>query len=361
MPNQLFFAPRKLFIPGPSEVGPEILRALSTPQIGHRSAEFMELYSRLVPKLKDFLHTKGNLYLSTSSATGIMEGAVRNLVAKRCLNLTCGAFSERWHTITVANGKAADKLGVEWGKAILPGMVEDALASGKYDALTLVHNETSTGVMNPLSEIAGVLKRHKDVTFIVDAVSSMAVVDMDVDALGIDLVLAGTQKGFGLPAGLAVFTVSPRALEKAKTVPNRGYYFDILEFEKYHQRNQTPATPAIPLLFALEKRLEMIEAQGREAWFARHRIMAERTRGWAKKHFALFPEPGYESISLTAVTNTRKVSVADLNKALGNRGMTISNGYGKLKELTFRIGHMGDLAVADLEGLLKSIEEILKL
>ena len=352
---------KKLFIPGPSEVGPEILQVLATPQIGHRSAEFMALYERLIPKLKRFLHTSGNLYLSTSSATGIMEGAVRNLVAKRCLNLACGAFSDRWHTITVANGKPADKLSVEWGKPILPEAVEDALASGKYDAVTLVHNETSTGVMNPIAGIAAVVKKHPQVMFIVDAVSSMAAVDLDVDALGIDLVLAGTQKGFGLPAGLTVFTASPRALERAAQVPNRGYYFDILEFEKYHQRKQTPATPAIPLLFALDRRMDLIAKQGTEKWFARHLEMAVRTREWAARHFAVFPQAGYESVSLTAISNTKKISVSELNQKLGERGMAISNGYGKLKELTFRIGHMGDLGMPDLEKLLSSIEEILSL
>jgi len=195
----------------------------------------------------------------------------------------------------------------------------------------------------------------------VDAVSSMAVVDIEVDSLGIDLILAGTQKGFGLPAGLTVFTASPRALERARAVENWGTYFDLLEFEKYHQRNQTPATPAIPLLFALERRLDLIDSMGSGRWFARHREMAERTRAWARKHFALFPEPGYESVSLTAISNTRKISVADLNQKLGERSMAISNGYGKLKELTFRIGHMGDIGMADLEHLLRSIEEILKL
>jgi aspartate aminotransferase-like enzyme len=321
----------------------------------------MELYARLVPKLKRFLHTSGNLYLSTSSATGMMEGAVRNLVQKRCLNLACGAFSDRWHTITVSNGKPADKLSVEWGKPILPGPVDDALASGKYDAVTLVHNETSTGVMNPLADIAAVVKKHREVLLIVDAVSSMAVVDLDVDRLGLDVVLAGTQKGFGLPAGLTVFTASARAMERAKAVKDRGYYFDFLEFEKYHQRNQTPATPAIPILFALDRRLDLIAAMGAEKWFGRHREMAERCRGWARRHFAVFPEPGYESVSLTAITNTRKVSIAELNAKLGERGMTISNGYGKLKEETFRIGHMGDVEMKDLEVLLRSIEEVLRL
>ena len=352
---------KKLFIPGPVEVGPEVLEALSGPQIGHRSGEFMELYARLLGKLKDFLRTRSHVYLGTCSASGMMEGAVRNLVRKRCLHLTCGAFSERWHRISLANGKEADALGVEWGEPNLPGPLEEALASGKYDVVAVVHNETSTGVMNPLAELAAVVRRHPGVLLAVDAVTSMAVVDIPIDDLGLDVVFAGSQKGFALPAGLTVVAVSDRALERAAQVPDRGYYFDLLELEKYHQRNQTPATPAIPLLFALERRLDLIAAGGREAWFARPVAMAKRTRAWAAERFALQARAGFESVSLTAVKNTRGISVADLNAALGKRGMTLSNGYGKLKEKGFRIGHMGDIGLADLEALLRAVEEILKL
>jgi aspartate aminotransferase-like enzyme len=352
---------KKLFIPGPTEVGPRILQALATPQIGHRSGEFQELYGRVVGRLSGFLRTKQRIFLATSSATGLMEGSLRNLVGKRCLNLTCGAFSERWHRIALENGKEADAIAVEWGEPNLPGTVEPALATGKYDTVTVTHSETSTGVMNPLREIADVVRRHPGVLLAVDAVTSMAVVDIPIDELGLDVVFAGTQKGFGLPAGLTVFTVSERAMERARQVPHRGNYFDFLDYEKYHQRNQTPATPAIPLLFALDRRLADIEAAGRESWFARQLEMAERTRRWAQEHFALLPRSGYESVSLTAVKNTRNISVDGLNKELGKRGMTISNGYGKLKEKGFRIGHMGDLTLQDLEALLGSIEEVLGL
>lgn len=351
--------PKKLFIPGPSEVGPRILKALGTPQIGHRSGEFQELYARIVARLKEFLGTKNHLYLSTSSATGLMEGTVRNLVKKRCLNLTCGAFSERWHQITVANGKEADAISVEWGEPNLPEGLEDRLSTGKYDLVTVVHNETSTGVMNPLQDIARAVHKHPGVLLAVDMVSSMAVVEVPIDKLGLDVAFAGTQKGFGLPAGLTVFTVSERAMARAKEIPHRGYYFDFLDFEKYHQRNQTPATPCTPLLFGMDLRLEMISSMGREKWFSRHLEMARRARQWAEENFALLPRKGFESVSLTAIQNTRNISVDSLNKELGKRGMAISNGYGKLKEKSFRIGHMGDVDLVDLEALLKNIEEIL--
>ena len=350
---------KKLFIPGPSEVGPKMLGVLATPQIGHRSGEFEELYARVMGRLRDFLATGNHAYLATCSATGVMEGAIRNLVKKRCLNLTCGAFSERWHQMTQANGKAADAQAVEWGEPNSPGALDEALSSGDYDVVTLVHNETSTGIMNPLAEIAGVVRKHPDVLLAVDAVSSMAVVDIDIDQLGLDVVLAGLQKGFGLPSGLTVFVVSERALQRAREVPDRGYYFDFLEFEKYHQRQQTPSTPPMPQVYALDRRLEEILTLGREEWFARHLQMAELTRAWARRHFDLFPRKGYESVSLTAVRNTPGIRVADLQAELGRRGFAISNGYGKLKEKTFRIGHMGDIESADLEVLFKTIEEIL--
>src|SRR4030095_16173264 len=260
---------KKLFIPGPSEVGPQVLATLATPQIGHRSGDFQELYQRVVGKLKEFLGTKNHLYLGTCSATGIMEGAIRNTVSRRCLNLACGAFSERWHQITLANPREADVQSVEWGEPNSAAALDDALASGKYDAVTVVHNETSTGVMNPIAEIAGVVRKHPGVLLLVDAVSSMAVVDIPIADLGLDVVLAGTQKGFGLPAGLTVFTVSERAMERAKSIPHRGYYFDFLDFEKYHQRNQTPATQPIHFLYALDKRLDLIAGLGRDRWFAR--------------------------------------------------------------------------------------------
>ncbi|MBI3268417.1 MAG: alanine--glyoxylate aminotransferase family protein [Planctomycetes bacterium] len=349
---------KKLFIPGPVEVSPEILQAMATPMIGHRGLEYSALHGAVKPKLKKLLYTENPVFLSTSSATGVMEGAVRNLCAKRVLSCTCGAFSERWHEIALANGKEADPLSVEWGRAIKPEMVEERLATGRYDCLTLVHNETSTGVMSPLAAIAEVVRRYPEVMFVVDTVSSLAAVKIEVDRLGIDVCLAGVQKAFGLPPGLAVCSVSKRALERAATVKNRGYYFDFIEFKEYDDKNQTPCTPAISQIFALNTQLERMFKEGLEARFERHLAMAKRCRAWASAHFGLFPESGYESVTLTAVSNTRNVDMKHVEAELAKRGKEISNGYGKLKNKTFRIAHMADCAPAELEGLLRELDEI---
>ncbi len=351
----------KLFIPGPTEVRDEILRAMANPLIGHRSKEFSQLYAKVQPKLQKALYTKNIVFISTSSSTGLMESAVRNCSNKRIASFICGAFSKRWHQIAVANGKEADKYEVEWGKPITAEMVDSALATGKYDAITLVHNETSVGLMNPLEEIAEVMKKYPDVMFLVDAVSSMMGVKIETDKLGIDVLLAGVQKAWALPPGLTVAAVSEKALKKAETVENRGYYFDFLTFLKYHNKNQTPTTPTIPHIYALDLQLDRIFEEGLDARFARHHEMAEYTRNWAKKYFALFPEPGYESETLTCIKNTRGVSIVDLNNELGKRGMTLSNGYGKMKEETFRIAHMGDLTVGEVKALTANIEDILGL
>ncbi len=353
---------KDLFIPGPTEVREEILKAMATPMIGHRSAEFVELYKRVIPKLKNVLYTDQKVFLFTSSSTGAMEGAVRNCSNKRILSCIAGAFSERWYKIALANGREADALEVEWGKAMKPEMIDKALSTGKYDAITFVHNETSTGVMSPIEEVAEVMRKYPDVLFLVDAVSSMLGYKIEVDKLGIDVCLAGVQKCFALPPGLTIVTVSQKALEKAKTVKNRGYYFDFLTFLKYdEERSQTPTTPVISIIYALDKQLDAILAEGAEARFQRHKDMAMLTRSWAKKHFALFAEPGYESLTLTTITNTRGISVAQLNKELGRRGYMISNGYGKLKEKTFRIAHMGDHTTDDIKKLLAVIDDILGL
>jgi predicted phosphoserine aminotransferase len=353
---------KKLFIPGPTEVSKEILEVMATPMIGHRSKAFSELYDRVIPKAKKVLYTEHNVFLSTSSATGLMEGAVRNCVKKRCVNFACGAFSKRWHDITKANGKDADLVEVEWGKAITPEMVDDALKTGKYDAITFVHNETSTGVMNPIEEVAEVMKKYPDVCWLVDAVSSMSGVKIEVDKLGIDVCLAGVQKCFALPPGFAICSVSEKALKKAESVENRGYYFDFLTFLKYGQdKHQTPTTPIISIIFAFDKQLDRMFEEGLDNRYKRHQAMADYVRKWAKQYFDYFPDEKYLSVTLTAVKNTRGISVADMNKELGNRGAMISNGYGKLKEKSFRIGHMGDWTVDDMKWLIDNINDILGL
>ncbi|MCD5416878.1 alanine--glyoxylate aminotransferase family protein [Candidatus Bipolaricaulota bacterium] len=352
----------RLFTPGPTEVRPEILQRLATPQIHHRSPQCLELYAEIQPKLQRLLYTKNPVFLFTSSSTGAMEAAVTNLVEKRCLNLVNGAFSERWHEITTWNRVPCDRMDVDWSQAIKPEMVDRQLASGAYDAVTLVYNETSTGLANPLAEIATVVNSYHDVHLLVDAVSAMAGVKIETDKLGIDFLLAGTQKAFALPAGIAVAAMSERALARAERIEPRNYYFNLKLMYKYHLRNQTPSTPSIPHMYALNAQLDDILSEGLEKRFTRHRAMAKRVQSWAEKYFAIYPEQGYWSQTLTCIANTRQISVADLVKTLiANNNVRIANGYGALKEKTFRIAHMGDTQIYEIDGVLAAIEDILRL
>ncbi|MEE8411823.1 MAG: alanine--glyoxylate aminotransferase family protein [Acidobacteriota bacterium] len=352
---------KRLFIPGPTEVRIENLAALARPQVGHRSAEFKALYASVIPKLRRLLGTDGKVFLFTSSSTGVWEAAIRNCVRERVLCCMQGAFSDRWLKVAESNGKQALPLKVEWGQAITAEMIDTELAKGGYDAITVVHNETSTGVMNRLDEIAAVMKKYPDVSFLVDAVSSMAGSKIDVDALGIDVCLAGLQKAFALPAGLAVASVSERALEKAATIEHRGYYFDLIEIAKYDSKGMTPSTPAIPQIQALDAQLDDFFVEGLDARFARHAFLADIVRSWARRNFALFAAEGYESPTITCIENTRGVSVAGLNEELAGQWAMISNGYGVLKEKTFRIAHMGDTQEWEIRGLLATIDRILGL
>src|SRR5438034_5745211 len=246
----------KLHIPGPVEVSEKTFRAFCSPMIGHRGQGFKDLYAKIQPQLQQLLSTKQLVYLSTSSAWGVMEGAIRNLVAKKVLNCMCGAFSDKWLDVSRRCGKDAEALEVPWGAPIRAADVDKKLATGQFDALTLIHNETSTGVMSPLDEIAALKKKYPDVLFIVDAVSSMTAVPLKFDALGIDVLLAGTQKAFAMPPGLAVFVCSKAALAKAATAKDRGYYFDFVEFQKNAEQSMTPSTLGIAHTYALSSKLD---------------------------------------------------------------------------------------------------------
>ena len=351
---------KKLYIPGPVEVGTDVLNAMAAPMIGHRTKDYAALHKKVVTGLKTLLNTEDPVFLSTSSAFGVMEGAVRNLVQKRCASFGNGAFSEKWHDVAVRCGLEADLFKADWGKPITASMVDDALSTGKYDAMTVVHNETSTGVMSPLYEIAEVMRKYPDVTFIVDAVSSMSAVKLDVSELKTDVLLAGVQKAFGLPPGLAVFTVSPKALEKAKGTKNRGYYFDFVEFQTNDLKDNTPSTPALSIIYGLEHQLDKMMKEGLENRYERHRKMAERTREWIlSQGFGLFAAEGARSNTLTSGANDDKTDLEKLKKLAGERGYAIDNGYGKIKNKTFRIAHMADFTQADLDEIYGVLEELL--
>jgi predicted phosphoserine aminotransferase len=352
---------RKLFIPGPVEVKAPVLKAMSHYMIGHRSQDFMNLYADTIAKLKQLLYTNQNVYLSTSSSTGIWELGARNLVEKKALCCVMGEFSSKWAETIKLCGKENEVLSAEPGKAVKAEQIRAKLEQGGFDALTLVHNETSTGTMVDLESIANVMKDFPDVTFMVDAVSSLSGVKIEMDRLGIDLLFAGVQKAFGIPPGLTVFAVSNKALEKSKRIPNRGYYFDLGVFQKYAEKNQTPSTPSISHIFALNVQMDAFLKEGLDKRFKRHFDMAEFTRKWAlKKGFGLFAEEGHRSITLTAVDNgANLVNVAKLNEELGKRKMHLSDGYGPFKQKTFRIAHMGDLNLKDMKELTGAIDELM--
>jgi aspartate aminotransferase-like enzyme len=353
---------KKLFIPGPTHVREKILQAQAAPMLGHRSKEYADLQADVTPKLQQMLYTQQRVYLYACSSTGVMEGSIRQASTKKVLNTVCGAFSKRWHQITAANGVACEKVEVPMGQAITPELVDEALSQGDYDAITIVMNETSTGLMNPLKDTAALIHRkYPDVLIVVDAVSCMAGAKIEFDAWGLDVCLAGVQKCFALPPGLTICAVSDRARERAKLVPNHGYYLAYEHMDKRYEKHQTPATPAVSLIQALNAQMDDVLAEGLENRWQRHKDMAAFVQDWARRYFALYSDERYLSHTVTNVENTRGISVAGLNEELGKRGAMISNGYGDLKEKCFRIAHMGDLTLDDLEWLTGQIEDILGL
>ena len=352
----------KLFIPGPVEVSEKTRLAMCEPMIGHRGADFKALYHGIQPKLKALFGTQQPVYLSTSSAWGVMEGSIRNLVSRKVLNCMCGAFSDKWFDVSRRCGKEAEALQVEWGAAILPEMIEGRLATGAFDALTLIHNETSCGVRNPLRAIADVMRKFPEVMFIVDMVSSFSTEAIPMDALGIDVLLTGSQKALALPPGLALFSVSERANERAKSIPGRGYYFDFIEFAKNQEQDMTPSTPVIPLIYALRSKLDEIAAEGIEARYERHRRLNAIVHHWVRERgFDFFAPEGYRSLSLTCVKNTKGIDVAAwITRLRDKHRMVIDGGYGKIKGKTFRISNMGDETEETIRGLLEALNDTLE-
>lgn len=351
----------KLFIPGPVEISPATYEAICTPMIGHRGKEFQALYGSIQPQLQELFGTTSPVYLSTSSAWGIMEGALRNTVAKKVLNCCGGAFSDKWFDVSQRCGKQAEALQVEWGQPILPEAVDAKLATGEFDAVTLIHNETSTGVMNPLAEIAAVVRKYDDVILIVDTVSSFSAVPMNFDELGIDVLLTGSQKALALPPGLAIFAVSDRALARAEQLPDRGYYFDFHEFKANQANDMTPSTPCIHTIFGLRQKLEEIFAEGLENRFARHARLNATVHDWVRERgFEFLAPEGYRSKSLTCIANNKEIDVAKLQQLLrGNHSIALDGGYGKIKGKTFRISNMGNETDETMSQLLDALDDSL--
>jgi predicted phosphoserine aminotransferase len=351
----------RFFLPGPTDVHPEVLAAMQRPMIGHRSGAMEALLAGMAPKLQALARTARPVLVGTCSATGFMEMAVRNGVRRRALSIVNGSFSERFAALVALCGKEVIRLDVPLGASVEPDMVRDALRRTPVDAVTIVHSETSTGVLQDVEGIARAVREFDDVMFLVDAVTSMAGSPVECDAWGLDFTFTGSQKALALPPGLAVGVASPRLMERAKTLDARGLYFDIVTFEQATLKHQPTNTPAISLLFALDVQLARIEREGGiEARWRRHDAMRQRVERWAaERGLEFLPPAGRRSWTVSCVKLPDGKSSKDVVGALKKEGWVIGSGYGKLKDGTIRIGHMGDHTVEALDSLLPLIDRSL--
>ena len=356
----------RFFLPGPTEVAAEVLEAQTRPMIGHRGTGIKALMERLQAGLKDVFRTERPVFVSTSSATGLMEAAVRNGVRKKALSLVNGAFSQRFAEIVDACGFEGERMEVPWGGVFNPEAVRKRLRQGGVDAVTVVHSETSTGALNPLREIAGVVQEFEDVVLLVDSVTGVGGAEVQADGWRLDFVLTASQKALALPPGLSFGVASERMMERSRNARNKGIYFDLVTFAKNQDQMMTPSTPALSVMYALDVQLERIREEGMEARWARHRAMLERCCEWvdtmrARKgvDLSVLAPAGHRSPTVTAVWMPEGRSSPPVVAAMKERGFVIGGGYGKLKETTFRIGHMGDHTVAEQDAVLEALEGVL--
>lgn len=356
----------RFFLPGPTEVKTDVLMAMTRPMIGHRGKQIEELMARVSPRLQQVFRTSRAVYSVASSATGLMEGGVRNAVRERVLCLVNGSFSERFFKAASNSGVPCDKLEVPYGAYHTPEMLAEALKGGTYDAITMVHSETSTGVLNPIRELTRTAHAAGDVVVIIDTVSSMAGAPVECDAWELDYVCTGSQKALAVPPGLAFCTANERIFERARASKRRGLYFDLVEMDDYYKKNQTPSTPAVSLLYALDVQLQHIEAEGMAGRWARHQAMAERTYAWVAEQgqsglpLTVFAPEGYRSPTVTCIGMPPGKKGSEVTAGMKAKGFVIGSGYGKLKDQMIRIGHMGDHTLAELDSVLDALGEVLR-
>jgi aspartate aminotransferase-like enzyme len=357
--------PLKLFTAGPVACFPEVLEAMRMQMVSHRSREYQEIHRDTVLRLKAFLEAeKSVVLLIPSSGTGFMEASIRNAVSPRgkVLVTIIGEFGNRYREVVERNGRIPVVLEKPLGKPVLPEELDDALKKNPdVEAVTITHNETSTGVLNPLRELAKVAKERDKLVF-VDAVSSIGAADIRVDEWELDLVFTSSQKAFGIPPGLAMAAVSEEVFERAKKIPERGLYFDLLEIREFLEKQwSTPTTPPIPQIIGLNVILRVVERMGgKGVWLKMYAERAEKIRrGVLELGLQLFAEPGYYSPTITVVYNPPGVKGPVIYEEMRKRGIEIAKGYGRVKDVTFRIGHMGYITDRDIEELFKTLREVL--
>jgi aspartate aminotransferase-like enzyme len=353
----------QFFLPGPTEVHPSVLAAMTQPMIAHRGKVFEALFARLQDGLRDVFKTERPVFISSSSATGLMEAAIRCVPPGPVLAVVNGAFSERFAYIARSTGRELDVLDVPWGRAASPDDVAVRLRTKRYTALTIVHSETSTGALTDVRAVSAVA-REAGVRCLVDSVTGVGGVPLHMDDWGLDFALTGSQKALALPPGLAFGVASTEYMAGAAHAADRGLYFDLTEFEEFGKKNQTPNTPSLSLFYALEAQLARIRAETIEARWARHLAMAERTHQWVEEREERFgirvlPPVGERSLTVTTITLPERITPEQVVRGVAARGWTIGGGLLRLKGKTFRIGHMGDHTLEELEGCLAVCDEVL--
>ena len=351
----------KYFVPGPTWVRPEVLQEMTRPMIGHRSIEFKELFQGINADLKTLFGTKQTTFVVTSSGTGVLQAALENCVKQRVLVTTCGAFSERWYNIAESLGLEVDRVDAGGGNGADPDALADHLARHQrahYDAVTITHNETSTGVTNDVAALAAVVREEApDALVLVDAVSSLGGIPVEFDAWNLDVCLASVQKCIALPPGITVAAASNAALARAQKHPYRGTYFDFIAYRDKAAEGSVPSTPSIPHFYALAKQLEhMIRGEGLEARFERHRQMRETTHRRTAAYANLASDPTFASATVTTLQPTLPPEA--IRAEMKKRGYTLGGGYGIWKDTTFRIGHMGDISVDAVDQMLDALEQV---
>jgi aspartate aminotransferase-like enzyme len=351
------------FLPGPTDVHPAVLRALDQPMFGHRSPRMQAILSAMQPALQALFGTTQPVFISTSSATGLIEASVRNGVRERVLVVAGGYFGEMYARVAEACGKGVIRLHVHPGQAVEPDALDSLLDGPPVDAVALVHSESSTGALAPLPELAEVVRRREDVLLLVDGVTSVGAVPIEMDRWGADFVLTGSQKAMALPPGIALGAASRRFLARAEKLRDAGFYFSVPKLVKIARESLPFWTPAMSLILALDCQMKRIAASGGlPARFERHRRMGEIMAAWAENHprTPLLAPPGRRSPAISSLRLPAGHEPGAVAGALEERGYLVGTGLDPRHGALLRIGHMGDLEPEHLAGLLAELEEVLR-
>ncbi|MBT8171954.1 alanine--glyoxylate aminotransferase family protein [Candidatus Bathyarchaeota archaeon] len=350
-----------MFTAGPVACYPNVLKAMSNQMVSHRSTEYKKLHNETVEQLQRFLNTKNDIFLFSSTGSGFMEASVRNCVKKKMLACVCGSFGKRFVEVATSNGKQVVTLDVPLGKPITPDILDEKLSkTNGLEAVSITHNETSVGLLNPLADLAEVVKNH-GLLLLVDCVSSMGGTKIEVDTWDLDVCFSSSQKCFGVPPGLSVGSVSKEALKKSKNIGTKGWYFDFHLWQKYQQKHGTPMTSVIPQITGLNNILGMIDAKGGKQWFfdlhaRRNHLIRE---GLKKLGLTMYPMVGYESPTVNCVNSPEIINAVTIYNEMRKEGFELAKGYGSIQNTTFRIGNMGHMPFESIDSMLTTLERVL--